>query len=60
MKITKKQFFGAGLTLIGIVLCLGAIFIENMLAIPGFIILIAGLLLWNPGGIMENLYPPLR
>lgn len=60
MKITKKQFFGSGLTLIGIVLCLGAIFIENMLAIPGFIILIAGLLLWNPGGIMENLYPPLR
>jgi len=60
MKITKKQFFGAGLTIIGIVLCLGAIFIENFLAVPGFILLIAGLLLWNPGGIMENLYPPLR
>lgn len=41
-------------------MCIGALFLENLLAIPGFIFLIAGLLLWNPGGIMENLYPPLR
>ncbi len=60
MKISKNHVWGISFTIAGILMCIGALFLENLLAIPGFIILIAGLLLWNPGGIMENLYPPLR
>ena len=60
MKISKKQAWGIGFTVVGILLCVGAIFVENLLAVPGFMLLISGLLLWNPGGLMEYLHPPLR
>ena len=59
MKIVKKQVFGISFTLGGLILCIGAVFVENLLVIPGFIFFVAGLLIWNPGGLMENIYPPL-